>query len=83
MELVLTSFVEGIGRKGDVVSVKPNVAYQKLLLPGFAAYATPENIEKYSRIETEGDDEKHSSPFAQRVSQHFKIYFNLPWDLIY
>lgn len=63
---VLTTFVEGIGRKGDIVSVKPGVAYNKLLLPGFATYKTPENVEKYSRTQ-EDELEKHSSPFAQRV----------------
>lgn len=68
MELVLTEFVEGVGKKGDVVSVKPFVAYNKLLLPGLAAYKTPENIEKYARTQDDEDQDKHSSPFAQRVT---------------
>lgn len=70
IDVVLTSYVEGIGRKGEVVSVKPNVAYDKLLLPGLAVYHTPENVEKYSKFldSAEDDDERHSSPFSQRVS---------------
>ena len=68
MELVLTAFVAGVGKKGDIVSVKPYVAYNKLLLPGLAAYKTDENVEKYAKSQVEDDDEeKHSSPFAQRV----------------
>lgn len=70
IDVILTSYVEGIGRKGEVVNVKPNLAYEKLLLPGLAVYHTPENVEKYSKFldSADDDDEKHSSPFAQRVS---------------
>jgi large subunit ribosomal protein L9 len=66
----LTSYVAGIGRKGEVVNVAPTFAYNKLLIPGLAAYVTPENVEKYSKLAEEDDDTevKHSSPFAQRVS---------------
>lgn len=68
IDVVLTSYVEGIGRKGEVVNVKPNLAYEKLLLPGLAVYHTPENVEKYSKfLIADDDDEKHSSPFAKRV----------------
>ena len=65
LEVVLTAFVEGVGSKGDVVSLKPNEAYNKLLLPGLAVYKTPENVAKYA---TEKETEVHSSAYAQRVS---------------
>lgn len=70
IEVILTSYIEGIGRKGEIVSVKPTVAYNKLLLPGLAAYVTPANIAKYAtKNEAEvKNEEKHSSQFAQRVS---------------
>ena len=69
MDVLLKSYVEGVGRKGEVVSVRPNFAYNKLLLPGLATYVTQENIAKYGK----GDDDvsegvKHSSQFSQRVS---------------
>lgn len=74
LEVVLTSFVDGIGKKGDVVSLKESVAYNKLLLPGLAVYKTPENIAKYANLKTETVEEvKHSSPHAQRVT-YFVIY---------
>lgn len=70
LEVVLTSFVEGIGSKGDVVSLKPAVAYNKLLLPGLAVYKTPEAIARYA-VEKDDDDsvekEQHSSAYAQRT----------------
>lgn len=74
--LVLTTFVEGVGRKGDVVSVRPNVGYNKLLLPGLATYKTEENIKKYARTQEEDEVEKHSSPFAQRASFIHSQYIN-------
>lgn len=67
MEVLLTTFVEGVGDKGDIVSMKPNFVYNKLLLPGFATYKTEENIAKYSKTEAEKSEVKHSSPYAQRV----------------
>lgn len=67
IEVVLKTFVEGVGGKGDVISVKPNFAYNKLLLPGLAVYKTEENVAKYAKKEDEKVDLEHSSPFAQRV----------------
>lgn len=68
LEVILLEFVEGIGQKGAVVKVRPNYAYQNLLLPGLAKYATPENIEKYKVKEEEIAKATHSSQFSQRVS---------------
>lgn len=75
IDVILTSYVAGIGRKGEIVNVAPNFAYNKLLIPGLASYVTPENIEKYSKVAEEGDDdeEKHSSQFAQRVSFNSEV----------
>ncbi|GFY54839.1 39S ribosomal protein L9, mitochondrial [Trichonephila inaurata madagascariensis] len=50
LHVVLTTFVEGIGDVGDVISLDPYYARDNLLLPHKAAYATPENIEKYSNM---------------------------------
>lgn len=65
-EVVLTAFVDGVGSRGDVVKVRPHMAYNKLLLPGLAVYATPENMAKYARKEVDVDEEVHSSPHAKR-----------------
>ncbi|GFT08086.1 39S ribosomal protein L9, mitochondrial [Nephila pilipes] len=50
LHVVLTTFVEGIGDVGDVISLDPYYARDNLLLPNKAAYATPENIEKFSNM---------------------------------
>ncbi|ETN60084.1 39S ribosomal protein L9, mitochondrial [Anopheles darlingi] len=67
LEVILTAFVEGVGAKGDVVSLKPNVAYNQLLLPGLAVYKTPENLAKYATEKDETEKEIHSSAYAQRT----------------
>lgn len=88
MEVILTAFVDGVGDRGDVVSVKPNTAYYKLLLPGLAVYKTEENQEKYARKESDTQETKHSSPHAQRCvnllqTMVFQISMNKynPWVL--
>lgn len=66
INVVLTSYVAGFGKAGEQISVKPTIAYNQLLLPGYAVYATPENIKLHMK---ESDvKEEHSSPYAQRVS---------------
>ena len=69
IEVVLTKFVDGIGEKGDVVSLSRNNAYYNFLLPGLAVYKTDESLKKYARKEDDQTvEDMHSSPFAQRVS---------------
>lgn len=67
MQVILTSYVEGVGKFGDKVSVRPNFAYNNLLLPGLAVYASPENLEKYKQYEVQKEIVPHSSATAQRV----------------
>ncbi|KFM77459.1 39S ribosomal protein L9, mitochondrial, partial [Stegodyphus mimosarum] len=50
LKVVLTTFVDGIGDVGDVITLMPEYARDHLLLPKKAVYATPENIQKYSDI---------------------------------
>lgn len=74
VEVLLTEYVEGVGRKGEVVTVTPHFAYNKLLLPGLATYVTEANVAKYAKIAEETpDDDKHSSQFANRVSFNFLL----------
>ncbi|XP_066994033.2 large ribosomal subunit protein bL9m [Anabrus simplex] len=68
LELVLTDYVQGLGERGDKVSVRPNYGYHKLLLPGLAVYASPENIAKYgSEEERSKKPSRHSSHTAERT----------------
>lgn len=67
IEVVLTTFVNGLGNVGDKVSVKPNYAYNNLLLPGLAVYATPENEEKYKSQVSDSSQVHYSSQHAKMV----------------
>ncbi|XP_050675381.1 39S ribosomal protein L9, mitochondrial [Leptidea sinapis] len=68
MKVILSQFVDGVGNVGDVVSLRPNTAYRKFLLPGLAVYATPENLEKYKSDENKPKVEKsYSSPYVPRT----------------
>ncbi|XP_037950098.1 39S ribosomal protein L9, mitochondrial-like [Teleopsis dalmanni] len=67
LEVVLKTYVEGVGDKGDVVAARPTFAYNKLLLPGLAVYKTEESVKQYAKTEMEKDKSTHSSPYAQRT----------------
>jgi len=45
MNVILTQYVEGLGHQGEQVSVRPAYAYENLLIPKLAVYASPENLE--------------------------------------
>lgn len=67
IDVLLTSYVDGVGNPGDKVSVSQNYGYNELLLPKLAVYATPENLEKYKNIIDRTDVVKYSSPQAHIV----------------
>ncbi|KAL1512466.1 hypothetical protein ABEB36_002053 [Hypothenemus hampei] len=64
IDVILTSFVDGLGNIGEKVSVKPQYGYNHLILPGLAVYATSENEEKYKKYALRDDQVKYSSPNA-------------------
>lgn len=65
LDVILMDYVEGIGNKGERLTLKHSIAYNKLLLPGLAVYASPENIAKYANVEEKKD--KFSSPYVERT----------------
>lgn len=73
INIILTQYVEGFGNAGDKLSVRPGFAYNKLLLPGLAVYASPENIEKYENYKSGENEIKYSSPYVHRVNIIFYI----------
>ncbi|CAH1967670.1 unnamed protein product [Acanthoscelides obtectus] len=70
IDVILTSYVEGLGNAGDKVSVRPTFAYNKLLLPGLAVYASPENVEKYSNLTNDSEKIRYSSKNAFYHNKH-------------
>uniref|UniRef100_A0A8C7ERY7 Large ribosomal subunit protein bL9m n=1 Tax=Neovison vison TaxID=452646 RepID=A0A8C7ERY7_NEOVI len=61
LELILTQSVEGLGVRGDLVSVKKSLGRNQLLPQGLAVYASPENkklFEEEKLLRQEGKLEK-------------------------
>lgn len=89
LEVMLTDFVAGVGNRGDRITMKENAAYNKLLLPGLAVYASPENVEKFSHLKDEVDYKpKYSSPFVEKtmkILQNMNVIVvmnkDVPWTV--
>ncbi|XP_075983000.1 mitochondrial ribosomal protein L9 [Anticarsia gemmatalis] len=68
IKVILNQFVDGVGSKGDILTLRPNEAYSDFLLPGLAVYASPENLEKYKMEEnTTKVVDQYSSPYVHRT----------------
>lgn len=72
IDLVLLETVNNIGEKGERVSVPYVRAYEALILPKLAVYATPENLEKYI-IEDTTEKKKVSSFSSQFVERTISV----------
>ncbi|KAL3287854.1 hypothetical protein HHI36_002312 [Cryptolaemus montrouzieri] len=86
LKLILTSNIEGLGNKGDLVEVKSNYGYNNLILLQKAVYATEENIKKFANLEE--DIEKPSSPYVplsmqtlSRITLSVIMNRESPWTL--
>lgn len=69
INVILTDYVDGLGYKGDLISVRPNMAHNRLLLPGLAVYDTPENRIKYDTAARQ--QVERQSPFIERTVSVF------------
>ncbi|KAM3956556.1 LOW QUALITY PROTEIN: mitochondrial ribosomal protein L9 [Aphomia sociella] len=68
INVILKQFVDGVGNMGDVLTLKPMIAYRDYLMPGLAVYASPENKVKYNATENKStEQDKFSSPYVQRT----------------
>ncbi|XP_052756645.1 39S ribosomal protein L9, mitochondrial [Galleria mellonella] len=89
VKVILKQFVDGIGNKGDVLTLRSMIAYRDYLVPGLAVYASPENLLKYNTIENkQTKEENFSSPHVQRtMSCLSRLVLNItmsklqPWTL--
>ncbi|NXE85882.1 RM09 protein, partial [Cochlearius cochlearius] len=91
LELILTQAVEGLGTRGDVVSVKKHVGRNKLLPQGLAVYASPENkklFEEEKKLRQEGKMEVSQTPSGEKTIKFLKscrlevgMKNNVKWEL--
>ncbi|XP_076656906.1 mitochondrial ribosomal protein L9 [Halictus rubicundus] len=88
VDLILLDNVEGVGLKGQQVSMASEKAYENLLLPKLAVYATPENTEKYlvdlSNQNTGGKDLQILTRTVNLLSQLYlqiQMSMHMPWTI--
>ncbi|PSN36982.1 hypothetical protein C0J52_15825 [Blattella germanica] len=88
LEVILTEYVSDIGNPGDIVKMKQKFVYNNLLLPGFAVYASEENIKKYSHLSENVEKRKFSSPYVQgtinnllKTSVIILMNKDVPWTI--
>ncbi|XP_056178098.1 39S ribosomal protein L9, mitochondrial [Falco biarmicus] len=91
MELILTQAVEGLGKRGDVVSVKKFLGRNKLLPQGLAVYASPENrkmFEEEKNLHQEGKLEMLQTQSGEKTIKFLKscrlevgMKNNVKWEL--
>ncbi|XP_034834318.1 large ribosomal subunit protein bL9m [Maniola hyperantus] len=68
VKVILSQFVDGVGDAGDVLTLRPTIAYRDFLMPGLAMYASPENLAKHKVDENKPKTEsEYSSPYVQRT----------------
>lgn len=68
----------GLGHQGELVSVRPTYAYDQLLLPKLAIYASPDNLERMkNNLYQTKDEEKPSSIHALQVLNILSYFINL------
>ena len=72
-QLLLTEDVTDLGRKGDIVSVKPGFARNFLLPQGFAVTASPRALRMQTRLKEERqqraiEDKKESEAIAEKLN---------------
>uniref|UniRef100_A0A1E1XFX5 Large ribosomal subunit protein bL9m n=1 Tax=Amblyomma aureolatum TaxID=187763 RepID=A0A1E1XFX5_9ACAR len=66
IDVILTQFVEGLGNKWDIVSVRPFYGLTQLIVPGLATYVTPESLKLRNEMRVGKEDlgPVYSSPFS-------------------
>ncbi|XP_076638597.1 mitochondrial ribosomal protein L9 [Colletes latitarsis] len=90
IDLILLESIQGIGIKGQKVAVNSEKAYNNLILPKLAVYATPENIDKYYIDSTnfKEHEDTYTSEYVPRtlnVLSHFylpiEMSMDTPWNI--
>ncbi|NXQ89705.1 RM09 protein, partial [Nyctibius grandis] len=91
LELILTQSVEGLGSRGDLVSVRKSLGRNKLLPQGLAVYASPENREMFEeekKLRREGKLEALQTQSGERTLESLRscrlevgMKNNVKWEL--
>jgi ribosomal protein L9 len=88
MQVILTKYIEGIGRQGELLEVPRKLAHTELIPSGFAVYPTKENLELYKDQIEESANKPRLSKFASLTRDYlmdkvFEMQMNISekWTL--
>ncbi len=82
VDLILTEYVEGVGHKGELISVPRHDAYYHLLPARLAVYPTEEYLELYKKDRESLATKAKVSPFAMKTKDELeKLTLEIPMNL--
>lgn len=81
VDLILTQYVEGVGHKGEIVSIPRMQAYYELLPARLAVYPTQEYLEMYAEDRKALSTKSKVSPFAMKTKEELsKLLLEIPMN---
>lgn len=81
MQCILTDFVDGIGIRGDIVTVKREMFHSELFPAGLAVYASPENIEEFEEERKAAGIEKSESRLGVLARMTMKVLNHMTLEI--
>ena len=81
VDVILTEYVEGVGHKGQLISINRHQAYYELFPLKQAVYPTEEYINMYSKFKNEIDQKSKVSPYAIKTKEKIEeIILQIPMN---
>ncbi len=82
VEVILTEYVEGVGHKGEILSVPRHQAYYELFPSRLAVYPTEEYLEFYKKDRELAASKPKVSPYAIKTQDELnKMILNIPMNM--
>ncbi len=82
VEVILTDYVEGVGHKGEVLSVPRHQAYYELFPSRLAVYPTEEYLEFYKQDRELAANKPKVSPYAIKTRDELnKMVLDIPMNM--
>jgi large subunit ribosomal protein L9 len=82
MQVILTKYIEGLGREGELLSVPRSLAHLKLLPTGMAIYPTKDNLNLYKEKIEDASKKPKLSKFCILTRQYLeKTTFELQMNI--
>lgn len=82
MDVILTEYVEGVGHKGELISIDRHQAYYELFPLKQAVYPTEEYLNMYSTFKKDIEHKSKVSPYAIKTKEKLEnIILQIPMNM--